>query len=692
MSVAEGKELSVQNTNPYLNRELSLLAFQGRVLEEAQDKTNPLLERFKFISILGSNLEEFFMVRVAGLKRQLKAGNIVTANDGMTVSEQLQAIREAVVKLIATANFLLRNELLPALKDSGIDILNYDELTETQKTQVDLFFHETVFPVLTPLAFDPGHPFPHISNLSFNLAALIKDSKGEQKFARMKIPQMIPQLIQLQSDSPRQAYIWLDEVISANLAALFPNMTIVESHPFSLVRDAEMEIQEWEADDLLEVMEESLRQREFGNVVRLTVHRSMPPQILQVLTTNLEVTPEDIYIMETRTPFSSLKHIYAIDRPDLKDPPFVPAIPHILNPESQDEDIFSAIKRGDILLHHPYDSFSPVIDFFNRAAQDPNVLAIKTTLYRVGKNSPIVQALLEAAKSDKEVAALLELKARFDEENNVEWAKALEHQGVHVVYGLPHLKVHSKATLVVRQEGGTIKRYVHLSTGNYNAVTAHLYTDLGLLTCNDEIATDVTDLFNYLTGYSAKKEFSKLLVAPINLYERLEELIRREIQTHKDKGGGHLIFKMNSLVEAPMINLLYEASQAGVRVDLIIRGICCLLPGVTGISDNINVTSIVGRFLEHSRIYYFHNGGANEMYIGSADLMPRNLHRRVEVVFPILDQKILRHLRDDVLQTYFADCLNSHLMKPDGSYIRKHSTHDDSCINCQEYFMNKLYR
>lgn len=689
MSVQERLESSLDSPSPYLNRELSLLAFQQRVLEEAQDKSNPLLERFKFLSIVGSNLEEFFMVRVAGLKRQLQTSNIATAKDGMTVGEQLQVIREAVVKLVASANYLLKNELLPALNEAGIDILTYKDLTVKQREQADSFFNDVIFPVLTPLAFDPGHPFPHISNLSFNLAVLIKDSNDNDKFARIKIPEKLTQLIPLQATEPtRQAFIWLDDVISGNLDDLFPGMTVVESHPFALARDAAMEIQEWEAEDLLELTEEGIRQREFGDVVRLTVQRNTPEPIIEILTTNLEIGTEDVYAIETRGPLSSLKHVYAIDRPDLKDPPFVPSMPAILNPDLQEEDVFSAIRRQDILLHHPYDSFMPVVNFFNAAAQDPNVLAIKTTLYRVGKNSPIVQALLEASTRGKEVAALVELKARFDEENNVEWARALEREGVHVVYGLPGLKVHSKATLVVRQEGNTIRRYMHLSTGNYNAVTAHLYTDIGLLTCNEEIGSDVTDLFNYLTGYSAKQDFRRLLVAPINLSEKLTELIRREIEIHKTNGNGRLIFKMNSLVEPPMIDLLYEASQAGVKIDLIVRGICCLLPGVAGVSENINVTSIVGRFLEHSRIYYFGNGGHEEMYLGSADLMPRNLHRRVEVVFPILDERLLKHLKDDILKTFLADCINAQIMTPHGNYTRKHTEHGADCIDCQQVFMS----
>lgn len=672
----------------YVNRELSLLAFQWRVLEEAQDSSNPLLERFKFLSILGSNLEEFFMVRVAALKRQLEAGNRSTAKDGLTLTEQLQGIRIETLRLVAAGNQLRRRTLLPELRKAGIEIQKYEALTDEQRSVLNAYFGQSVFPVLTPLAFDPGHPFPHISNLSFNLAVLLCDAKGDQRFARIKIPEMLPQLLPVENTDPSfKSFIWLEDVIIANLAVLFPGMTILDAHPFSLARDAEMEIQEWEADDLLETTEEGIRQRKFGDVIRLTVHKDTPEPILAILKSNLEIDDQDVYQIDTRRPLSSLKYIYAIDRPDLKDPPYMPAIPQILHPDLQEESTFAAIRRQDILLHHPFDSFQPVINFFNLAAQDPKVLAIKTTLYRVGKNSPIVEALLEASRRGKEVAVLVELKARFDEESNVEWAKALEHEGVHVIYGLPGLKVHSKIALVVRQEGDIIRRYTHLSTGNYNAVTAHLYTDLGFFTCDDEIGADGSDLFNYLTGYTARQDFRKLLVAPLHLSDRLQAMIRREIEVQKKGGRAHLIFKMNSLVEEPMIDLLYEASQAGVQVDLIIRGICCLVPGVPGISENIRVRSVIGRYLEHSRVYYFHNGGDEEIYLGSADLMPRNLHRRVEVVFPIQDLRILRYLRDEYLETYLNDCVKARLMQSDGSYERSNHTHDSDCVDSQLYFM-----
>lgn len=688
---------SADDSRLYFNRELSLLSFQYRVLEEAEDETNPLLERFKFLSIVGSNMEEFFMVRVAGLKHQLEAGALVAGPDGLSPNHQLMAIRGEVQDLYRRTYACLNQALFPALKQAHIDLLRYEELSCELKHQLQQYFLQNIFPVLTPLAFDPGHPFPHISNLSLNLAVLIRDTKGEERFARVKVPDTLPQLISLDrfvakgarpaDQQKSQPHIWLDELITHNLDALFPGMTVLEAHPFQVTRDAEVEIQEWEAEDLLETTEEGIRQRRFGEVVRLTVDHAMPGRLLEILISNLELQTDDVYRVEGRMPLSSLKFIAAIDRPDLKDTPFLPAVPTALNPDAQEEDTFAAIRRRDILLHHPFDSFQPVVNFLHLAARDPQVLAIKMTLYRVGSKSPVVEALLEAMENGKQVAVLVELKARFDEESNIEWAKALERNGVHVVYGLIGLKIHSKVALVVRREGEAIRRYVHLSTGNYNPVTAHLYTDLGLFTCDEEIGSDVTDLFNYLTGYSAKRDYRKLLVAPINLKERLEQLIRREIE-HQQKGrGGHLILKMNALVDEWFIRLLYEASQAGVKIDLLVRGICCLRPGIPGISENIRVTSIIGRFLEHSRIFYFNNGGNEEIYLGSADMMPRNLYRRVEVVFPVEDQRLLRFLRDELLARYLSDCIKARYMQPDGTYVRSQHTHTDDCIAAQYSFI-----
>jgi len=464
-------------------------------------------------------------------------------------------------------------------------------------------------------------------------------------------------------------------------------MEVLEAYPFHVTRDAEMAIQELEAVDLLETTEEGLRQRRFCDVVRLQVSSAMPSEVLKILVSNLDVSRKQISRHSGPFSLSRLKYLAALDREDLKDPPFLPVVPPVLHSGNEDEDIFSTIRSRDVLLHHPFDSFQPVVDFLKKSAKDPSVLAIKMTLYRVGRNSPVVEALLEASEEEKQVAALLELKARFDEESNLEWARALERQGVHVVYGLLGLKVHSKVALVVRLEGETIQRYVHLGTGNYNPVTAHLYTDLGLLTADEDIGADATDLFNYLTGYSSKKNYRKLLVAPINLREKIEEMIRREIQRNRDSGDGHLIFKMNALEDPEMIRLLYEASQAGVKVDLLVRGICCLRPGVSGVSENIRVISIVGRFLEHSRIYYFHNGGEEQIYLGSADLMSRNLIRRVEVLFPVEDRRLVRLLHDRVLETYLADNVKAREMQSDGSYTRRNGNSNKHPFNSQEWLL-----
>ncbi len=683
----------------YINRELSLLEFFGRVLEEAKDDRIPLLERVKFLAIVGSNLDEFFMVRVAGLKQQIAAGVVDLPPDGMTPAEQLAAIRKASLKLMEDARACLRDQLLPKLNEAGIHILNYDELNDKQRVNVKEYFDEVIFPVLTPLAFDPGRPFPHISNLSLNLAVLIRGKKNGEHFARLKVPGTLPRLVPIKRSSgatrkdgtvPYNHYfVWLEQVIAAYLDALFPGMKVVEAHPFRVIRDADTAIQELEASDLLESIEQSVRQRRFGSVVRVTLHETMPANIRDILIENLELERNDIYITEGPLDLSSLMSLYNVDRYDLKETPFVPTIPPPLNGKAADGNIFAAIRREDILFHHPFDSFMPVVEFLQAAAADPDVLAIKQTLYRVGRNSPVVEALLQASETGKQVAVLVELKARFDEESNITWAKKLEAEGVHVVYGLLGLKTHSKIALVVRKEGEGIRRYVHLATGNYNTVTAQLYTDLGLFTADDDIGADATDLFNYLTGYSDKKDYRKLLVAPINLRSRMEELIKREIEHQRKGGKGHLIFKMNALVDKPMIQLLYQASQAGVKVDLLVRGMCCLRPGIPGVSDNIRVTSIVGRFLEHSRIFYFRNGGHEEIYLGSADLMPRNIDRRVEVLFPVQGQRLIRHLRDEVLETYLNDNLSARRLVADGSYERLKPGGKQQPLNSQSWFINR---
>jgi polyphosphate kinase len=687
-------EVDFKDPSLYVNRELSLLAFQRRVFEEAQDANNPLLERLKFLSILGSNLDEFFMIRVAGLEAQMDAGAADVGQDGMSPRAQLVAIRREIKHLLKEAHDCLE-ELLGLLREQGIVIHEYNDLSEPRRKLVARYFDDTVYPVLTPLAFDPGRPFPHISNLSLNLAVLIRDPKGGEHFARVKVPDSLPQLYPL-AETARKHHrvdlVWLEQIVAAHLPALFPGMEVLEAHPFHVTRDADIAIKELEADDLLETIEEGVRQRRFGSVVRLMVTREMPQGILEILQTNLEIDSTQVYRVAGPLSLKRLMEVWTLDRPELKDPVFVPAVPPSLSGASDDEDVFAAIRKQNILLYHPFDSFQPVIEFLSKAARDPAVLAIKMCLYRVGRNSPVVRALLDAVEEDKQVAALVELKARFDEESNIEWARALENTGVHVVYGLLGLKIHCKIAMVVRKESGKIMRYVHLSTGNYNAVTAHLYTDIGMFTCDEGIADDVTDLFNYLTGYSAKRDYKKLLVAPLNLRSRMEAMIEREIEHAKAGREAHLIFKTNALVDPAIIRSLYRASQAGVKVQLIVRGICCLRPGLEGVSERIEVTSVVGRFLEHSRVYYFRNGGEEQIYIGSADLMPRNIDHRVEVLFPLEDEKLVREVRDDLLAVYLSDNVKARRMLANGSYGRKRSSDGKRALNAQEKLLDRRPR
>jgi len=635
---------------------------------------------------------------VVGLKKQVAAGVVELPADGLPPVRALAEIRKVAAQLMSQSRELFRDELQPLLKKAGIFVLDYGALNDKQKENVDNYFDEVVSKVLTPLAVDPGHPFPHISNLSLNLAVALRDQFGVERFARIKVPtNKLPRLLPLKRSSgsvrkdgtpPQNHYfVWLEQAIAANLDKLFPGMEIVDANPFRVTRDADMVIQELEADDLLETMEQSVRQRQFGSVTRLSVDDAMPTRLREILIENLEVDPRDVYTVNGVLGLSDLMNVYQVDRPDLKDPPLRQSIPQLLRSDPRDGNVFAAMRTEDILIHHPYDTFKPVVDFLQQAANDPDVLAIKQTLYRVGRNSPVVAALLEARQNGKEVTVLVELKARFDEESNIGWAKMLEKEGVHVIYGLLGLKTHSKVALVVRKEGEHIRRYLHLATGNYNAITAQVYEDIGMFTCDEEIGADATDLFNYLTGYSAKKEYRRLLVAPVNLRSRMEALIEREIEHQRKNNCGHLIFKMNALVDPRMIRKLYLASQAGVKIDLIVRGMCCLRPGVPGISENIRVTSVVGRFLEHSRIYYFCNGGNEDIYLGSADLMPRNINWRVEVLFPVQDRRLVRYLRDDVLDTYLKANRKVRVLQTDGSYQRLLPNSGDPPINPQEWLI-----
>jgi polyphosphate kinase len=687
---------NLESSELYINRELSLLEFQKRVLEQAQSPENPLLERIKFLSIVSSNLDEFFMVRVSGLQKQAASGTQETSVDGLPAATQLRLIREQVRALVDDLQNLLRDTLLPALREEGIRVCDISELSAAERAAMDRYFLESVFPVLTPLAFDPSRPFPHISSGSLNLAVVVGDGQGVENFARVKVPDSLPRLVPVpaaklvksaKSAKAEATFVWIEQIIAANLNLLFPGMEIIESCPFRVTRDAEVAIQELESDDLLESVEEAMRLRQFTSVVRLQVDANVSERTLEVLASNLPIDKQDVYRINGHIGLARLMELCSLDRPDLKDKPFVPFVPPGLEADSP-EDIFSIIRREDILLHHPYESFQPVVEFLKAAAHDPDVLAIKMTLYRVGHNSPIVAALLEAVEEGKQVAVLVELKARFDEESNIEWARTLEDEGVHVVYGLVQMKVHSKIALVVRREGNGIRRYVHLGTGNYNPTTARLYTDYGFLTSSDDIADDATYFFNALTGYSRKRETHTLLVAPVNLRRRVEEFILREIALQEKGEQGHLVFKMNALEDPQMIRLLYRASQAGVKIDLLVRGLCCLRPGLPGFSENIRVISVVGRFLEHSRVYYFRNGGAEEIYLGSADLMRRNLSHRVEIIFPVANPKLVRRLKD-ILQLQLADQKKSHKLLSDGSYVLTEGHDRPDAIDSQLQLLNR---
>jgi polyphosphate kinase len=681
VDTATSLEANLDHPGFYLNRELSWLRFNERVLEEALDPANPLLERVNFLTIFYGNLDEFFMVRVSGLLQQRKAGVLEPPPDGMTPAEQLQAIREHLLPLLERADACWVGELLPDLETCGIRIAGHAELGANQQAALRRRFEAEIFPVLTPLAFDPGHPFPHISSRSINLAVVVRDRDAGEKFARLKVPANFPRLILVPDEapgdvaraasapmtppSPAATLVWIEEVVAANLDRLFPGVEIVDSYPFRVTRNAEFEIEEDEADDLLVAMAEVVGRRHFGLAIRLEIDSAMPGRIRDILIENLELEAHQVYTTAGPIGFTDVADLRRLERPELRYPAFLPVLPAAF---AGNRAVCDAVRQRDRVLYHPYDSFAPVVAFVRQAATDPDVLAIKQTLYRVGPNSPIVEALMEARRNGKQVSVLVELKARFDEESNIEWARALDDQGVHVVYGVVGLKTHAKMCLVVRRERDGLRRYVHLSTGNYNAVTSRIYGDLGFFTSDSDIAEDVSDLFNALTGYSNKRQYRKLLVAPVNMREEVLRRIDREIEAHRRTGSGRLAFKLNSLVDKACIQRLYRASQAGVRVDLQIRGVCCLRPGVPGVSETITVTSVVGRFLEHSRILYFANGGREELYLGSPDLMPRNLGGRVEVLFPIENPDLLAAVRDHVLFLHLADNVKSRRLEPDGTY------------------------
>jgi polyphosphate kinase len=666
-----------------LNRELSLIEFFSQVLDEARDERNPLLERLRFLTIVSSIVDEFFMVRVSGLKEEVEHGWDQPSLDGMTAAEQLNEIRNRLQPMTIEQMRCLKEDVLPALAREGLVVGSYESLSRDERDRADDYFTHEVFPVLTPLAVDPAHPFPYISGLSLNFGISVRTSESadaETRFVRLKVPPSLPGLVQV-SDGTK--YTFLSEVIAGNLGSLFHGMTVEHAHMFRVTRDADIDIREDEADDLLRALERELRKRRFGSPVRLEVSADMSDDMLGYLMQSIGVEPDDVYVLDGPLNILDLGVLCDLDRPDLKYKPLQTTWP---KPLTQGRSLFEVIKHGDVLLHHPYTDYSTVTNFIRAAANDPNVLAIKICLYRTGQQSEIAEILRQAGEQGKQVTALIELKARFDEENNIEWAQRLERAGVHVVYGLIGLKTHCKLTLVVRRESQGLRRYVHIATGNYNPTSSSTYTDLGIFTADEAIGEDASEFFNYLTAYSKQKDYQKLLVSPVNLREKLTALIERETAHAKAGRPARIIAKINRLADKKIIETFYEASQAGVSIDLIIRGICMLRPGVPGLSDNIRVRSVVGRFLEHSRIFYFQNDGDEEIYIGSADWMFRNLDRRVEVVCPVTDPQLRLYLKDEVLNAYLRDNANARELQADGSYRRVQPEFDDDRFDSQTYF------
>ncbi|MEO7117364.1 MAG: polyphosphate kinase 1 [Candidatus Limnocylindrales bacterium] len=675
---------------PYLNRELSWLDFNARVLYEATDERNPLLERTRFLSIFAANLDEFFQVRVAGLKQQVAAGHSAPSPDGYSASEVLERVRTRALPLISLHAETF-GRMVGELADAGIRIVAYDERPERLVELREQFLDE-IFPVLTPLAVDPSHPFPYISDLSLSLAVSVRDPEtGETHFARVKVPPVLPRLWPVGAGT----YVLLEQIIAANLDALFPGMGIVGHHLFRVTRNADLSIEEDEADDLLLTIEEELRKRRFGKVVRLEVERSMPAETQALLRSGLGLDERDVYAISGMLDLTALATIADLDLPLLQPAPWQPMLPARLQPPDEDEgaDVFAAIRAGDILLHHPYESFAGSVQrFIQQAASDPDVLTIKQTLYRTSGDSPIVKALIEAAERGKQVAVMVEIKARFDERANIVWARALERAGAHVAYGLVGLKTHCKIALVVRREGRGLRRYVHIGTGNYNPRTARIYTDLGLLSDDPDLCADATDLFNVLTGVARKSRYRKLLVAPKSLREGLLDLITAETARHRRDGDGRIVIKVNAVVDPPMVAALYEASQAGVAIDLIVRGMCSIVPGRSGISETIRVRSVVGRFLEHSRIFWFGAGADERFYIGSADLMERNLDRRIEALAPVEDPALQTRLRA-IVAVMLEDDRRSWQLGPDGEWRRSESLGErQSGVDTFEALMERTTR
>ena len=670
------------------NRELSWLGFDERILGEARDKGNPLFERLKFLSITASNLDEFFMVRVASLKDMVNAGYTKKDIAGMTPQQQLDAIHDRVHTFMNTQYSTWKRSLLPGLVQCGLHVVeNHEELSPEQGRFVDHYFMENVYPVLTPMAVDSSRPFPLIVNKTLNLGALLKKKEEKEEvleFATVQVPSVLPRIVEIPStEKGARSVILLEEIIERNMAKLFLSYDVICVHPYRIMRNADLTIDEDDASDLLKEIQKQLRKRRWGEVIRLEVEEKIDKRLLKILRKEFEIKEDGIYRINGPLDLTFLMKMYGIEGfDDYKTPRYIPQpVPELTGKP----DIFEEIRKGDILLHHPYQTFDPVVDFVKKASRDPQTLAIKQTLYRVSGNSPIIAALAQAAENGKQVSVLVELKARFDEENNIAWAKMLERAGCHVIYGLVGLKTHSKITLVVRREEDGIRRYVHLGTGNYNDSTAKLYTDMGLLTCSEPIGEDATAVFNMLSGYSEPASWNKLCLAPIWLRDRFLDMIRRETAHAKKGDPAHIIAKMNSLCDEELIEALYEDSAAGVKIELIVRGICCLKVGIPGVSENISVRSIVGTFLEHSRIYYFLNGGQEEIYLSSADWMPRNLDRRVEILFPVENERLKKEVFH-VLEIQLQDTMKAQVKQPDGSY--EHIDRRGKTALCaQDYFM-----
>lgn len=674
-----------------INRDLSQIEFFRRVLDEGLDPSQPVLERLKFLSIFSSVLDEFFMIRVSGLKEKLDI-KVEVSPDGYTLPELLDEIRIRLSEMTQIQMECIREDILPELAKNGVVIADYDSLSDAERSEVNAYFKKRVYPVLTPQAVDPTHPFPYISGGGLNLGLMVKpklnkrvaralENIGDEFFVRIKIPSFLPRFVPIGNSGEK--FVFIEALIANNVRMFASEADPAACHTFRITRDADITLREAEADDLLEMMEENLKQRRFGDVVRLEVSSKMPATMVEYLASSLEIEDGDVYAVDEPLNVTDFFAIAGLNRPDLSDAPIKSAIPEVF---TRGESAFDIIRRGDVLLHHPYMPYSIITDFLREAAADPDVLAIKMCLYRIGADSPIAPILIEASERGKQVTALIEIRARFDEANNIEWGKRLEEAGVHVVYGLLGLKTHAKTTMIIRREGDDLRRYVHLATGNYNPETSTVYTDLGLLTVDQQIGEDATELFNYLTVYSQRESFNKLIVAPIDLRRRMIEMIEREAENARNGKPSRIIAKINRLADLEIVQTLYKASQAGVEIDLIIRGICTLRPGVPGLSENIKVRSIVGRLLEHSRVYYFENGGNGEVYMGSSDWMPRNLDRRIEVLVPIEDPYIKRYLRDDFLNAYLRDNTKAREMRSDGSYFRVTRGNEDEAFDAQLSF------